>query len=381
MKSSFRKLTALLQQARSDHYFSGASLLVFYEGEILFQEEFGETCWKIEAMEPETVGKDTLFDLASLTKPLATVFLTALLSQEKEISLEDRVGELLDQPLSEEIRNTPVRSLLNHSSGFPDWKPYFSELFPEGNKKDSLSGGEAKRALFQKVHREPFIYPPGEKSLYSDLGFILLGEILEERSGQSLDQLFDRKIAAPLGIKDIGFIPIDPSPGEKRATPFGKKRAFMATEKSDFRKRIIQGEVHDDNAYVMGGVAGHAGLFGTAQSLYPLFAEWRNGFWKKSAFLAQSTVEKFVDREKFNFDWGLGWMFPSGLSSAGTHFSKRSFGHLGFTGTSIWYDPEVDLGVIFLSNRVHPTRENQHLKAFRPELHNLVYQTVIDEKN
>ena len=189
MKSSFRKLTALLQQARSDHYFSGASLLVFYEGEILFQEEVGETCWKIEAMEPETVGKDTLFDLASLTKPLATVFLTALLTQEKEISLEDRVGELLDQPLSEEIRNTPVRALLNHSSGFPDWKPYFSELFPEGNKKDSLSGGEAKRALFQKVHREPFIYPPGEKSLYSDLGFILLGEILEERSGQSLDQL------------------------------------------------------------------------------------------------------------------------------------------------------------------------------------------------
>jgi CubicO group peptidase (beta-lactamase class C family) len=381
VKTSFQKLTSLLQQAVFDHYFSGASLLLFYEGDILFQEEVGETAWKIEGVAPEAVRRDTLFDLASLTKPLVTVFLTALLCQEKKISLQARVGELLDQPLSEEIRDTPLRALLNHSSGFPDWKPYFSELFPEGNKSAHLSGEEGKRSVYQKIHREPFVYSPGEKSLYSDLGFILLGEILEERSDQNLDQLFDRKIVAPLGIKDLGFIPLDPFAGATKASPFGKKRAFMATEKSDFRKEMIQGVVHDDNAYVMGGVAGHAGLFGTAQSLYPLFLEWRNGYWNKGALLAPSTVEAFVERERFSSDWGLGWMFPSVSSSAGSHFSKRSFGHLGFTGTSIWYDPEVDLGVIFLSNRIHPTRENHHLKGFRPALHNLIYQTVIDEKS
>lgn len=381
MKTSFQKLTSLLQQAVSDHYFSGASLLVFYEGDILFQEEVGQTAWRIEGVEPEGVRPDTLFDLASLTKPLVAVFLTALLCQEKKLSLEDRVGELLDQPLSEEIRDTPLRALLNHSSGFPDWKPYFSALFPEGVKRASLSGEEGKRFVYQKIHREPFVYPPGEKSLYSDLGFILLGEILEYSSGQTLDQLFGQKIAAPLGIKDLGYIPLDPFKGMKRPPPFGKNRAFMATEKSDFRQEIIQGEVHDDNAYVMGGVAGHAGLFGTAQSVYPLFSEWRKGYWNKSSLLASSTVEAFVERERFPSDWGLGWMFPSLPSSAGSHFSKRSFGHLGFTGTSIWYDPEVDLGVIFLSNRVHPTRDNRHLKAFRPALHNLIYQTVIDEKS
>ncbi|MFI5303393.1 MAG: serine hydrolase domain-containing protein [Nitrospiria bacterium] len=380
MKSSFKQVVSLLQKALSDHYFSGASLLVFNQGQILFQQQIGYTSWKLDRLEPIPVDSDTLFDLASLTKPLATVFLYALFVQEGKISLDDTLGKFIESIQSEDKRNLTVRALLNHSSGFPDWKPYFLERFSKDARSEAWSGQRVKTLLYQNIHQEPLIYPPGEKSLYSDLGFILLGEILEYQCNEALDHLFYRKIVQPLGIKDIGFVPLNPLTGDKNPNPFGAERVFVATEKSELRGKIIQGEVHDDNAYVMGGVAGHAGLFGTVQSVYSCFSEWTKGFWNKGTILKSSTVKEFVDRDKFPADWGLGWMFPSITSSAGSFFSKKSFGHLGFTGTSIWYDPLVDLGVIFLSNRVHPTSSNHHLKEFRPALHDQIYQTVVHEK-
>ena len=361
----FYDIESLLQQAISKHYFSAASLLVFYQGEILFQNVAGSTSWDIEGLTPRPVRKNTLFDLASLTKPLVTTQLMVLFIQEGDFSLEQTVGQLLGEPLSKELSKTPLRALLNHSSGLPDWRPYYASL----PLKTSIS--KAKQFVYQSIHQEPFIYVPGTKNLYSDLGFILLGEILEKLSGRNLDRLFQERLVVPLGLKDIGFIPRD------RSAPFEKGREFAATEHSVDRKKVIVGEVHDDNAYGMGGVAGHAGLFGTALGVYDAFQEWRNGTIGKRDFLNRSTVQAFVERERFQGDWGLGWMFPSNPSTAGNTFSKKSFGHLGFTGTSIWYDPLVDLGVIFLSNRVHPTRENHALQEFRPLLHDRIYQTVI----
>ncbi|MHB8482446.1 MAG: serine hydrolase domain-containing protein [Nitrospiria bacterium] len=367
MKPSFHEIESLLQQSVSRHYFSAASLLVFYRGEILFQEAAGFTSWDLNGLTPDRVKKNTLFDLASLTKPLVTTGLTALFVQEETLSLDQTVGQLLDEPLSEEISNTTLKALLNHSSGLPDWKPYYSFIDPQTDRK------KVKQMIYEEIHREPFVYLPGTRNVYSDLGFILLGEILEKRTGKNLDELFRQKIAGPLGLKDIGFIPGD------GPVPFEKGRAYVATENSIDRKKVIQGEVHDDNAFVMGGVAGHAGLFGTGLETCHAFLEWRNGYLGKGKLLKDSTVKTFVERGRFNGDWGLGWMFPSPSSSAGHFFSKHSFGHLGFTGTSLWFDPLVDLGVIFLSNRVHPTRENNTLKEFRPLLHDRVYRTVIEE--
>ncbi|MBI1824408.1 MAG: serine hydrolase [Nitrospirae bacterium] len=371
MKPGLKQLTLLLQSAIADHAFSGASLLVFNHGEIIFEVEAGETSWKIEGLKPKKVDSETLFDLASLTKPLATVFLMSLLVQSRKLSLDDRVGNILVAPLDSEKGNTSIRELLSHSSGFPDWRPYYLEVVSDGTFWSCEKNSKEKASIFQKIHEEPFLYSPGSRTLYSDLGFILLGEMLECQSGISLDQLFIREIVEPLRIKNLGFRPLN---------LFGQERSFMATEKSIWRHKIVQGEVHDENACVMGGVAGHAGLFGTARSVYACFTEWRKGYRNESPFLTESIVKTFVERERFSADWGLGWMFPSDLSSAGIHFSKRSFGHLGFTGTSIWFDPVVDLGVIFLSNRIHPTRDNSALKEFRPILHDFIYNLVIHEK-
>ncbi len=365
MKPAFREIESLLERAVSKKLCSGASLLVFYQGQISFQKEAGFTSFNLEGLIPEPVKKDTLFDLASLTKPLVTARLIALFIQEGSLSLDQTAGQLLEKPLSRELSRTTLRALLNHSSGLPGWRPYYSSIDPKTDK------AKIKNSIYRAIHEEPLVYPPGTRNVYSDSGFILLGEILERKTGKNLDELFQEKIADPLNLQDIGFIPRD------RPGPLKGGRAFAATENSVDRKKVIQGEVHDENAFAMGGVAGHAGLFGTARGTYDCFWEWRRGYAGKGKILEASTVKAFVEREQFTGDWGLGWMFPSPPSSAGRYFSRRSFGHLGFTGTSLWFDPEVDLGVIFLSNRVHPTRENNALKEFRPLLHDQIYETVI----
>jgi CubicO group peptidase (beta-lactamase class C family) len=371
VKPTLDQLTLFLQKAVADHFFSGASLLLFYRGEIIFQQEVGETTWPIQGLDPRKVDCKSLFDLASLTKPLATLFLTALFIQERKLSLDDPIGNLLEPSLPQEKKETTIRALLNHSSGFPDWKPFYQEYDPVKISVAGLLEQEGKHLICKKVHEVPYVYPPGSRSLYSDLGYILLGEILEALGGESLDRLFIRYIAGRLGIHDLGYRPLE---------LFGPERTCVATEMSEWRGRILQGEVDDDNAYAMGGVAGHAGLFGTARAVYTCFSEWRKGFWNKSHLLSAPVVKACADRERFPSDWGLGWMFPSVSSSAGKFFSKQSFGHLGFTGTSLWFDPVVDLGVIFLTNRVHPTRENHALHDFRPLLHDLIYNGVIHEK-
>ncbi len=385
MKPSFKETRTLLHQAVSKRIFSGASLLVFLKGKMIFREEAGFTCWPDGGLTPQPVGEETLFDLASLTKPLATGSLTLLFLQEGVLNLDDRVGTLLPaERLSQELSETSVKALLNHSSGFPDWRPYFSMMESGSPGQKALSAIEStvenrRRWIYQAIHRESFVYPPGTKNVYSDLGFILLGEILEKKSGQNLSRLFQEKMVRPLRLKDLGFIPIEKKPGQS-APLFGAGRSFAATEKSDFRHKIIQGEVHDDNAYMMGGVAGHAGLFGTSLSVYHCFSEWRNGYFNGGKLFSSSMVSPFVERDRFAGNWGLGWMFPSIPSSAGQYFSGKSFGHLGFTGTSVWFDPLADLGVIFLSNRVHPTRENNALKEFRPLLHDTVYREAFDDQ-
>jgi CubicO group peptidase (beta-lactamase class C family) len=219
-----------------------------------------------------------------------------------------------------------------------------------------------------RIFAEPIAAEPGARVEYSDLGFILLGEIVERLTGMPLDAFAREKIFAPLGMKDSLFNP----PKNLRA------RIAPTEEDTTYRKRLLRGEVDDANAWAMGGVAGHAGLFSTARDL-AAFSEMllNGGIYAHRRLLARSLVEQFAARQSIGTSARtLGWDVPTEPSLSGHFFSARSFGHWGFTGTSIWVDPEKDLFVILLTNRVHPSAQNEKIRQVRPALHDAVIEAL-----
>ncbi len=211
-------------------------------------------------------------------------------------------------------------------------------------------------------------HPPGRQSVYSDLGFILLGIVLEEISGQNLDHLARERIFLPLGMHQTCFQP-DPRL-QLRIAP---------TENDPWRKRLLRGEVHDENAFAMGGVAAHAGLFGTADDL-AIFCQalLNGGVYNHRRIVKRSTLETFIRRQPQppGGSRALGWDTPSRGSSAGSKLSRRSFGHTGFTGTSLWIDPRRHLFIVLLTNRVHPSRENNAVRSARRQVADTVVEAV-----
>jgi CubicO group peptidase (beta-lactamase class C family) len=276
----------------------------------------------------------TRFDLASLTKPLCTTALALRLLARGQLSLADR-------PRPE----STVAQLLSHSAGLPAWRAL----------ADSSKPSEATRLrAIEAARREQLEYAPGTRSVYSDLGFILLGDAIERASGERLDVLFRREIAAPLQAA-VGFGPIT---GDDIAPTEGD----------------LRGTVHDDNCRAMGGVAGHAGLFGDAGAVSALVNTWVEAFHGYEAQLDPAWVRRAWSSARVpGSSWGLGWDHPSPTgSSAGAHWPKKGVGHLGFTGCSVWVDPSRRRWVVLLSNRVHPSRSNDAIKAFRPRLHDAI---------
>ncbi len=349
--------------------FPGAVLLVRYRGEIVHRRAYGQA-----AVEPEPVPltEDTIFDLASLTKPIVTATLTLM---------EVVAGTLaLDAPVQRWIPDfhprapVTIAQLLSHSSGLPDWKPYYREIIRISREQSAMAGVlEPRQLLLEFIHQEPFVYTPGAGNIYSDLGYILLGELLERVGGKDLAQLAEAKIWGPLGMEDTFFVRLPRRPGPLRGT-----RTIAATERCAWRARVLCGEVQDDNAYSMGGIAGHAGVFSTADDLDRFLSDFsravRGGLGLLPSDLAARAVRPVGAPDS---GWGLGWMLPTEPSSSGSRFSKNSFGHLGFTGTSIWVDPESDLSVILLTNRVHPDRKNEKIKEFRPMIHDLIHEVFV----
>jgi CubicO group peptidase (beta-lactamase class C family) len=215
---------------------------------------------------------------------------------------------------------------------------------------------------------EPLVAEPGNKIEYSDIGFILLGEIVERVSGKTLDQFARERIFAPLGMGDAQF------------NPPKSLRARIAPTENDttFRKRLVHGEVHDQNAWAMGGVAGDAGLFSTAADLATFCQMLLNGGqYAHQRLLSRSTIAQFTKAVKVGeMSRTLGWDVPSEQSQSGKYFSAKSYGHLGYTGTSIWIDPEKELFVILLTNRVHPSAENEKIKDVRPAVHDALLEAL-----
>jgi len=348
----------VVETAIKDKAFPGATLAVGYRGKVSLHS-FGKLTY--DAKSPD-VSLKTMFDIASLTKVVATTTLVAKLAEGDfpvPIDLDAKVERYLPQwaggPQPEWRHRVTVRHLLTHTSGLPPFKEYWRT---SKSKQDTLG----------RIFAEPLDYEPGAKEVYSDLGIILMAEIIERLTGKSLDALAREFIFSPLAMSNSMYNP------PRKIWP-----AIAPTEiDNQYRHHLIQGEVHDENAASIGGVSGHAGIFSTAPDLAAFCQMLLNGgTYAHQRILRRATIAEFTTPQQLSSGTRtLGWAAPTEGGSSGHFFSPHSFGHTGFTGTSIWIDPDRQLFVVFLTNRVYPTRENQkHIKV-RPALHDAVMQSL-----
>jgi len=361
-----------------------AVLLVARHGVVAWHRAYG---W----LDPETrlqpTRRDSIFDLASVTKLFATTAFMTLVEAGR-VALDQPVAEVLptfrgprpiaayEDPLNPgamievvpatselvEAGQVTFRQLLTHTSGLPAWKPLYR-----------LPGG--REAIFAAAAQVPFAYPPGQRVLYSDLGLILLTTAIERLAGEPLDAYLRRAVLKPLGLSETHYRPTSAS----SAYPLRRRPSadIAPTELCAWRGRRLRGEVHDENAAAMGGVSGHAGLFATAWEVAVLGQLYLNGgVYAGRRLLAPATVAAMTSEQAAFADErrGLGWMLKSlQASSAGRYFSPRSYGHTGFTGTSLWVDPERELLVVLLTNRVYYGRSNAaEILTLRQAVHEAV---------
>jgi CubicO group peptidase (beta-lactamase class C family) len=368
-----RAIEAALRSAVDDGVFPGAVLAVRLRGEVQCLVAAGQMA-SCESDAPVKVT--TVYDLASLTKPLATTTAILLLIQEGRLGLRDQVCHVLTELKGSAIGEALVQDLLSHSSGLPGWRPIYEKLEQEG--ATALSPDQAERTkerVVRLIRDEALVYANGEKSLYSDLGFMLLGFMVERISHTTLDQFAWQQCFQPLGAEPLLFCPLLTRRPEGLSNQTIVRAQIAPTEFDTWRNRQLQGEVHDENAAALGGVAGHAGLFGTAEAVLAVSGAWLAAYHQRPSILATHLVTRFTTRTSHirNSSWALGWDTPSIPSSSGSYFSPKAFGHLGYTGTSLWIDPTCELEVVLLSNRVYPTRKNEKIREFRPLIHDLVY--------
>jgi len=357
------RLNTLLTEGIREGVYPGAVLIVARGDEIALFQEAGHCSLSPHAA---SMYKETIFDLASLTKPLSTTLAIMKLVDEGEIDLDQTLESLLPRDMPKDKRTLTPRLLLNHCAGFVDWKPFYLEL-------DDVRLEKRKDILRERILNMPLAYQAGKESLYSDLGFMILEWVIEESAGMPLPLYLEQHFYNSLLLENTFF--------SSNIRPAGfTEDQFAATEDCPWRKKNVVGYVHDENAYALGGYSGHAGLFGTAGDVYALVNLLRGHYrGERKDYLRRETVKEFFTRQDLvkGSTWALGWDTPSPQdSTSGKYFSSISVGHLGFTGTSVWMDLDRDVIVVFLTNRIHPTRNNEKIKAFRPRLHDLVMEEM-----
>ena len=370
-------LDTYIGNAIADSVSPGVALAVGRGGRIVRLRGYGHLDW---ASDSPPVTPASLYDLASLTKVLGTTTAVMALVEEGALGLDDPVVRYLPDFARGDPRKegVTVRDLLLHQSGFPPFRQFFLTL-------------DSESAVREAIYDLPLDRAPGESMVYSDIGFMTLAWVVEAVAGEPFAAFLERRVYAPLGLDHTGFNP----------DPELRPRIAPTELDTERRMRLVHGEVHDENAHAVGGVAGHAGLFSSAEELAVLVqalaaggalgpcrhetgggvpcARARTG---ATRLFEAATVEAFTRRSPEGTVEGstraLGWDTPSGRSSAGDYFSARSWGHTGFTGTSVWVDPELDLWVVLLTNRVNPTRENQRHIGFRRAVHDAVIAAISD---
>ena len=347
--SDFAAAQGVLRNAIRDGAFPAAVAEVGHHDVVLWQESFGHLTHKAGAL-PTTLN--TVFDLASLTKVVATTTLAMRAIDRGRLELGEALINWLAEWRGADRKQVTIRHLLSHSSGLTAHLPFFSDC--------------RGRAEFEPaICMMPLEYSPGSQSLYSDLGFILLGFVLEDAEGEGLDVQF----AALAECYDWGELRFRP--------PMSWRTRTAATEIDKWRGRLLVGEVHDGNAWALGGVAGHSGLFGTTGAVGSFARTVLKGFRREVTFAQPDTFRIFTTPIDIDgSSRALGWDMMRRTSSCGTKMSRVSVGHTGFTGTSLWIDPSVDLYIVLLTNRVYPTRNNDAILRVRPAFHDAVVEAL-----
>ena len=399
------RLDAEFNEAICRGVFSGASILISGGP----KPDFFERTWGSVESSGDPVTFSTRFDLASLTKPLVTAPLCMIAAERGLVNLDDPVSRFFPTPADK--KGITIRNLLSHSSGLPAYERLYPELI-------KLPPEARRDALASMILETPLDSAPGRRANYSDLGFILLGLIVERQMAGRLDRLARDFLFDPLEIDELHFCPVEKTGAESLVAAPPRRRVpgsvtYAATENCPWRKRLLFGEVDDKNAWILNGVSGQAGLFGTARGIFKLLCFlWniyegnimdtspferipasvcpppkaagspatapRRPLWRRE------TVRLFWTRTEVaegTSDWCLGFDTPSrkGYSSTGRYFSDDTVGHLGFTGVSFWLDLKKRVLVILLTNRVYPTRQNDGIRQLRPVLHDLIMEALAAE--
>jgi beta-glucosidase-like glycosyl hydrolase/CubicO group peptidase (beta-lactamase class C family) len=360
MKDQLHPVFGLLDGFVTAGAFPGGVLAVGYHDQLTVYPFGAQTR---DAKAPK-VTENTIYDMASLTKVIVTTTSAMMLAQQKRLDLDAPVQRYLPEfsaaakadPNPSWRARVTVRMLMLHDSGLPAHRDYYKEA-------------KGHDAVLEKILAEPLVHEPGTQVEYSDLGFILLGEIIGRLTGETLEQFAKGHIFAPLGMSDTMYNP-----------PASMRARIAPTElDTDFRKRLLRGEVHDENAFALGGVSGNAGLFGTADDL-AAFAQMllNGGIYAHHRLLARTTIQEFTARQVVGDSARtLGWDVPTPPNSAAGHYlSASAYGHTGFTGTSLWIDPERGLFVVLLTNRVNPTRADEQIRQVRPAIHDAILQAL-----
>jgi serine-type D-Ala-D-Ala carboxypeptidase len=368
----FRAAFSIVDKAVAERSFPAASIAVTHAGKLIALKAFGSFVYEenpVGATSPSPfvrqggnsdVTAATLFDIASVTKAVATTTVAMILYERGLLELDSPitgvVPEFLSATSDPRRRNVTFRMLLAHSSGLPAYE----KLFLRTHTRDQL---------LVAAFATPLTADPGTRAEYSDIGFIILGVALERLAKESLDSFCQREIFEPLAMANTTFNP--PAHIRDKIPP-------TANEREGFRKRIIQGEVQDENAFILGGIAGHAGLFSTAEDLALFSHAMLSG---GTPILRRETIALFTRRQLSPADTtrALGWDTPSSPSQSGKYFGSRSYGHLGYTGTSLWIDPDRQLSITLLTNRTWPDCANQAIKQVRPAFHDAIVEDAIIE--
>ena len=335
-------MRAVLQRAMVDSAFPGAYAAIGDAQGVIADFGVGQ----LDTHDPKRPDANTIWDLASLTKVIGTTSAMLQLVGDGRVALDSPVVRYLPQWSPPSAQGITVRMLMTHSAGLPAWRPFY---------KEAASAEEAEQQLFATGPDTL----PGTRFLYSDLGFILLGKLVERVTGEPLARYDSAHVFAPLNMTTTRYLP--PAMWLPKIAP---------TEQDPWRNRKLRGEVHDENASIMGGVSGHAGLFSTGHDLSRFARMYlQHGELDGTRVFQASTLAAFVAVQDSTISRrALGWETPTGSNSAGHLMSAQSFGHTGFTGTSLWMDPTRGIFVLLLTNRVNPTRENRKIGAVRVAL-------------
>lgn len=361
------RVDSIIEAAIADSAAPGAALAVGRHGRLVRLRGYGRLDWRPDAA---AVTDSSIYDMASVSKVVGLTTAMMMLTEEGKVDLEAPVVKYLPWFDGGGKESVTVRQLLLHRGGLPAWLPFWQEA----------RGRESYQRLIGPLE---LIYTPGDSTIYSDIGFITLGFLVEKVTGETLDAFLQRRLFEPLGMRDTGYNP-DPSL---------KPRIAPTEIDTVFRNEHVHGVVHDENAYALGGVSGHAGLFSSARDLAVFAQMMLNGgvmIWCPGGdtecsaandsvrILKASTIRRFTARQDSLSRRGLGWDKPNGGASSGDYLTYQAFGHTGFTGTSIWMDPGLDVFVVLLTNRVNPSRSNQRHIPLRRAVHDAVALAITD---